>query len=96
MLEKEIEAKLVSAVKAQGGKSLKFVSPGNVGVPDRIVILPGGRIGFVEAKQKGKKPTKHQQLQIQRLKDLGCFVTVLDDVADIPTLLDDIRKGATS
>ena len=71
MLEKEPEKKFTEAVKKCGGIAFKFVSPGNAGVPDRLVILPGGRIGFVELKQEGKKPTPLQRRQQKRLKELG-------------------------
>lgn len=50
-LEKEIEAKLVATVKAHGGLCLKWVCPGFAGVPDRIVLMPGGRAAFVETKR---------------------------------------------
>ena len=48
MREHEIERKLVDAVKAKGGICWKFVSPGTAGVPDRIILMPNGRIAFVE------------------------------------------------
>lgn len=92
MLEKDIESKLTKAVKAEKGRAYKFVSPGNSGVPDRIVVLPGGCIGFVELKQKGKIPTKLQDLQIKRLKDAGFYVTILDDAAGIPAVIAAIRE----
>ena len=53
MRENEIEAKLVKAVKDVGGVCWKFTSPGTAGVPDRIVLMPSGRIGFVEVKAPG-------------------------------------------
>ncbi len=87
MLEKELEEKFKNAVKAAGGRAFKFVSPGNDGVPDRLVVLPEGHIGFVELKQKGKKPTKLQAKQMQRLKDLGCFVYLLDDEKEIDSVI---------
>lgn len=95
MLEKELEEKFRKAVKAEGGKAYKFLSPGNDGVPDRVVILPGGKMGFVELKQKGKKPTKLQALRIRELKELGCFVTVLDSPEMIPAVIFAIYQGAT-
>ena len=55
MREKVIEHKLLTEVKKIGGLALKFVSPGYDGVPDRIVLLPGGKIGFVEVKAPGRK-----------------------------------------
>lgn len=53
MREKEIEQKLVAEAKAAGGIAAKFVSPGLDGMPDRLVLLPGGKIGFVEVKAPG-------------------------------------------
>ncbi len=87
MLEKDLEAKFRQAVKEKGGIAFKFVSPGNAGVPDRLVVLPGGRIGFVELKVNGNKPTALQNRQMDRLKKLGCFVCVLDSVAAIPEVI---------
>ena len=56
MKEKIIEKKLVKAVKEAGGIASKFISPGFDGMPDRIVLLPGGVMGFVEVKAPGKVP----------------------------------------
>lgn len=58
MLEEELERKLVNEVKQLDGRAYKFVSPGNAGVPDRLVILPGGKVGFAEIKRPGRKNTK--------------------------------------
>lgn len=92
MLEKKIEEKFKDAVKQAGGKAYKFTSPGNDGVPDRLAVLPGGRIGFVELKQKGKKLTPLQAKRIQELQALGCVATVLDDPADIEKVIRGIQK----
>ena len=78
MRESELEKKFRLMVRAWGGKAYKFVSPGNDGVPDRIVVLPGGRIGFVELKQKGEKPRKLQQYRMRELEALGCLTAVVD------------------
>ena len=56
MREKMIETRLVKAVKKSGGICPKFVSPGTDGMPDRLVLMPAGRPGFVEVKAPGKKP----------------------------------------
>ena len=58
MREKTIEKKLVIAIKDMGGIAPKFMCPGFDGMPDRIVLLPGGRMGFVEVKAPGKHPWK--------------------------------------
>ena len=95
MLERELEEKFRRRVKAAGGKAYKFVSPGNDGVPDRLVVLPGGRIGFVELKQKGQRPTALQQKRILELRSLGCVVMVLDRLEDMDTVLERIREAQT-
>lgn len=84
MLEKHIEAKLRDKAKQLGGRAYKFVSPGNNGVPDRIVILPEGKIGFAELKRPKGKARVLQERQIERLKKLGCYVMIVDteDKAD--------------
>jgi hypothetical protein len=69
--EKEVEIYLRDQVKAVGGRAYKFVSPGNAGVPDRLILFPGGRTVFVELKAPGKKPTALQEAQQKKLKDLG-------------------------
>lgn len=71
-LEKDIEARLRKTVEAAGGYCLKWVCPGWVGVPDRIVLLPGGRIVFVETKRpKGGKLSAMQKWWAKKLIDLG-------------------------
>lgn len=71
MLEKEIERILVNEVKKLGGRAYKWVSPGNDGVPDRIVILPGQQPIFVELKTNAGKLSALQAMQIKRLQELG-------------------------
>ncbi|MCI8585539.1 MAG: VRR-NUC domain-containing protein [Lachnospiraceae bacterium] len=93
MRERDLERKFRDAVRESGGRAYKFVSPGNDGVPDRLVVLPGGRIGFVELKQKGKKPSGLQEQQIKVLQSLGCFVTVLDSPEDIQETIRRIREA---
>lgn len=78
MKESELEKKFTDLVRRAGGRAYKFVSPGNAGVPDRIVVLPGGRIGFVELKKQGEKPRKLQQHKMRELEDLGCFTAAVD------------------
>ena len=91
MREKITEQKLTKAVKNMGGIALKFVSPGFDGMPDRIVLLPGGRIGFVEVKAPGEKPRPLQLSRHGLLRRLGFKVFVLDDEQQIGGLLDEIR-----
>lgn len=79
MLERDIEKLLVARVKALGGSAEKFTSPGRRSVPDRLVILPPGRVIFVELKSPGKKPTPAQLRDHERRRALGCDVRVIDN-----------------
>lgn len=88
MRERDIETYLRARVKAAGGRAYKFVSPGNSGVPDRIVIMPGGRVVFVELKAPGKKPTELQKYQQERLRALGCDVRVIDSREGVDELIE--------
>jgi hypothetical protein len=93
MREKAIEKKLVQSVKSAGGIALKFVSPGFDGMPDRIVLIPGGHIGFVEVKAPGEKPRPLQMTRHGLLRRLGFKVYVLDDEQQIGGILDEIRTA---
>lgn len=77
-MESDVEKYLRGEVKKLGGLALKFISPSMNGVPDRIVLLPGGRIFFVELKAKGQK-ARPLQLAVHRVfNNLGHNVYVLD------------------
>ncbi|MDC9593537.1 VRR-NUC domain-containing protein [Xenorhabdus sp. IM139775] len=76
--EDVIERHLVNEVKKLGGIAYKFVSPGRRGVPDRVVVLPNGRVVFVECKAPGEKPRPDQLREHERLRALGQTVVVLD------------------
>lgn len=94
MKEQFLEKKLVKAVKENGGWALKFVSPGVSGVPDRLLLMPGGSAAFVEVKAPGKKPRPLQIAQMNRLKKLGFPVFVLDDADQIQTIIEEVKYGA--
>ena len=91
MREKEIEKKLIQAVKQAGGICPKLVSPGFDGMPDRMVLLPNGKIGFVEVKATGEKPRPLQFSRPRLLRRLGFLVYVLDDAEQIGGMLDEIQ-----
>jgi len=78
--EVAVEQPLVKEVKKRGGIAYKLVSPGRINVPDRLCIMPGGRIFFVECKAPGEKPREGQVREMKRLKELGCEVYTLDTV----------------
>ena len=79
MKEYAIEKHLIRKAQVRGGACLKFTSPGTAGVPDRIVILPGGKIGFAELKAPGKKPRLVQRAVLRVLYRLGCRVAAIDN-----------------
>ena len=78
------------AAKAIGGIAPKLVSPGFDGMPDRLVLLPGGQIGFVEVKVPGAKPRPLQERRHEQLRELGFQVSVLDDPEQIPGIIEEI------
>lgn len=95
MLEKFIERKLVLAVRKLGGLCPKFVSPGTAGVPDRIILLPGGNVAFAELKApQGRLSPLQVQRHIQ-LRNLGFTVFVINDPAQIPQALSILCKPKT-
>lgn len=93
MREKEIEQALVKAVRARGGTCPKLTSPGMDGMPDRLVLLPQGRISFVEVKAPGKKPRPLQIHRHEELRNLGFQVFVLDKFEQIGEILDEIQSA---
>lgn len=74
MSEKDIERKLKKRVEAMGCLCLKFESPGFTGVPDRMVLMPGGEMFFVETKAPGKKERPRQTYVQDQLRKLGFIV----------------------
>ena len=83
MLEKDIEKLFRDEIKKAGGKAYKFTSPGNDGVPDRIVMLPDGRIVFVELKTDTGKLSRLQELQCKKIAELGQTVRLLHGLAEV-------------
>ena len=90
MREKVIEHALVMATRSKGGIAPKFTSPGFAGMPDRLVLLPRGRMGFVELKAPGKKPRPLQLARYRLLRRLGFKVYVIDEINQIDSVLEGI------
>lgn len=93
MREKNIESKLVKAVKNIGGLAPKFISPGLDGVPDRLVLLPGGKIAFIELKAPGKELRPLQVRRKRQLEALGFLVYCIDSPEQIGEILNEIQTA---
>jgi hypothetical protein len=88
--EKVIEKRLNAEVKSLGGWSLKLLCQFVTGLPDRLVLLPGGVIFFAEIKSTGKKPTAKQRLVHERIRRLGFTVHVIDSLEQLYKVLDSL------
>ena len=86
-----IEQRLVTAVKGRGGIAPKFMSPGFAGMPDRLVLLPGGVFAFAELKAPGMKPRPLQVARHEMLRRLGFRVYVIDEIEQIGGMLDELQ-----
>ena len=90
MRERIVEEHLVKAVRLMGGLAPKFVSPGLDGVPDRLILLPGGRMVFAETKAPGKTLRPLQRRRKRQLEALGFRVYVIDSTEQIGGVLDEL------
>lgn len=88
--ESHIEQYLCKQCQARGGIAMKWSSPGHRGVPDRIVLMPGARIVFVELKAPGKRPGPLQEREHRRLRKLGFDVHVIDSYIGVDKLMESL------
>ena len=93
MKESQIERRLVEGVKRLGGRGLKFVSPGTLGVPDRIIITAKGRVIFVELKTETGRLTKIQRYVIGEMQKRGADARVVKGIDEVKELLAEIEGG---
>ena len=96
--EKEIEAYLVRSVKNKKGLCMKWTSPGNAGVPDRIIMIPGGKVYFVELKAEGKRGNLSplQKNFINKLKNLNCDVRVIASFKEVDNFIKEVIHDEVS
>ena len=92
MREKDIEMYLREEVKKLGGRAYKFESPGNAGVPDRLITLPYGLSCFVEVKAPGKQPAALQSQQLAFLRNLKQAVFVVDSKEAVRDLIGEMKE----
>lgn len=88
--EKSIEQALTKEVKKRGGLALKFISPGMIGVPDRLILMKGGKLAFIELKAPKKKMRPLQIKRKRQLEVLGFLVYCIDNKEQIGGVLDEI------
>ena len=93
MIEKDIEKALVREVRKRSGMAFKFVSPGMDGVPDRIVILPGSIIAFIELKAPGKEMRPLQEKRAEQIADMGFPVFCINSMEGVSEVLDEIQSA---
>ena len=93
MRERQIEQRLIAEVRKRHGLCPKWVSPGLSGVPDRIILLPGGRVAFAELKAPGKTFRTQQRYRKAQLERLGFRVYVIDSTEQIGGVLDEISAS---
>ena len=91
MRESTTESRLREEAKKRGGMAIKFISPGLNGVPDRLVLMPCGRVAFIELKAPGKTPRASQLKRKEQLERLGFRVYVVDGVEQIGGVLNEIQ-----
>jgi hypothetical protein len=94
MKESAVEGKLMRGAKKLGWLPMKFVSPGNAGVPDRILFGPQGRMVLIELKTEHGRLSPVQRVQIRRLRRLGHDVRVLYGAADVEGFLAKLAGSA--
>lgn len=83
MLEKDVEKYFVRTVQALGGAAHKFKAPMRKGVSDRVAVLPGGVVWFVELKARNGRLSPLQKLFADEMQALGANYACLWSVEDV-------------
>lgn len=91
--ESKIEQRLKKEIEKIGGKALKLVSPGMSGMPDRIVLIPDGKIFFIELKAPGKKLRALQEYRAKELRTLGFKVRVIDSIEGVDLFIREVQNA---
>lgn len=87
LTERQIEKRFKREVEVRGAKAYKFVSPGLKGVPDRLVLFPGGKAVFAELKRPGETPRPLQEKRAAELRALGFQVYAIDSVEGVQAFI---------
>ena len=86
--EKVLEKRLRKEIESRGGKALKLLSQLHRGLPDRLILLPGGWTLFAEIKTTGKKPTELQRHCHEQLRQMDFPVFVVDSEITLKAVLE--------
>lgn len=89
--EKYLEKRLREEIRKAGGLAIKFTSPYFTGMPDRLVLMPKGKIWFVEIKSTGKKLKDIQEAQAKKLKELGFNTRLIDTKTELDSFIEEVR-----
>ena len=93
MLERDVEKKLIRPIRDLGGLCLKFEVPAFTGLPDRLILLPGEHVVFVETKQPGKKERPRQEYVQGLLRKMGFAVySTVDSAAKVAVIIEECRR----
>ena len=94
MTEKDIERRLVEGVNRNGGICAKWVSPGHRGVPDRIILMPGGVVAFAELKSPGARIARHglQRYWQEQLRRFGFISEEINSPEQVDDLVIELRR----
>ena len=93
MRERDIEKWIRLRIESMGGRAFKFTSPGNNGMPDRIAVLPGGRIYFIELKADGGRLSPLQVWQQRRLAESGCNVRTIRGMDEARSFIEEVAEN---
>lgn len=96
MTEKDIENRLVHEVEKAEGQALKLTVPGKAGMPDRLILMPGGQVMFVEVKAPGEKPRPLQEKRLKDLQNLGFKTAVVDSPETVARISEVVKWQAIS
>lgn len=96
LLEKKIEKKFCDKVKAAGGLALKFMATACAGVPDRVVLMPNGRVYFVELKREDGKVSPIQKYMFEKFENLGSPVHVICNEKMIDDFITEVSANDTN
>ncbi len=93
--EREVESYLIKRVGMLGYKCIKFIPDQVNGMPDRMILLPGSRVLWVELKTKGGALSEIQKLRHRELREQGHEVVVVWNKEQVDELVQSLASTST-